>query len=136
VTAGGFYKVNEELNFLCNPIDPISVCPDDHICLSNSSDILKSIGIDPQDRWTDILGFNNVFECVVYLLKILTYDNWSKVMLILLNSEYQGWLVVALFTPVIVLSVIIHGLIIANYLNTALKLRNKKVYTFSEDRNR
>jgi hypothetical protein len=136
LTADGLYKINDELNFICNPLDTGVSCPEGNVCLSGTSSILKAVGEDPRDKWTTILVFNNIFETMVYLIKILTYDNWSRVILKMVNSEYQGWLVTILFIPVLVLSVIIHGLIIANFLNTALKLKNKKVKDSIDPRKR
>lgn len=73
------------------------------------------------------MSFNNIFESLIYLFKVLTYDNWSSSLLLFVNSNYNGWLVTGLLIAVIVLSLIIHGLIIANFLNTVLKIKNKMV---------
>lgn len=127
MTAEGHYKINDTLNYLCDYSPDLPSCPTGSLCLSNSSPILRQAGIDNRDLSAGALAFDNIFECMVYLFKILTYDSWSSVMMLLVNSNYNGWMLTALFAIVIVLSAIIHGLIIANFLNTALKIKNKKV---------
>ena len=67
------------------------------------------------------MGFNNILETVSYIMRMLTYDNWSEAFIIVMASDTNGGLLLLLFIPAIILSVIMHGLIIANFYNTMLK---------------
>ena len=78
------------------------------------------------------MGFNNILETVSYIMRMLTYDNWSEAFIVMMASDTNGGLFLLLFIPAIILSVIIHGLIIANFFNTMMKLRNKEADTVQQ----
>ena len=127
MTSKGFYKVNDSLKYICNQNNNGFTCPSENLCLSVN--VMKNNGlkIDMRDLYSDSLNFDSIPQVIVYLFKMLTYDGWSDSYIILMSSDINKLILILIFMPPIILSILMHGLIISNFFSQINKIKNKEV---------
>lgn len=96
---------------------PLS-CPTGYECLHDRSPQILLKGMDIKDTYQYALSFANIFESLLYIFKVLTNDGWSDSFSILMHSELNSTMILLLFLPSIILSILMHGLIVSNFFNT------------------
>jgi hypothetical protein len=112
---------------VCDTRNPLYLCSDESVCLYNTSPEVVEKGIDINDIFADQIAFNNIYETIVYIFRVLTYDNWSDIFILFISSDLNTIILLFLFLPSVILSIIIHGLIIATFFNTISKLKNSSM---------
>jgi Ion transport protein len=118
LTSSGVYKINDNLKFSCHPGVQGQTCPDGFQCLNNNSPEILLRGMDQNDSFRYTLSFSNILESLLYIFKILTNDGWSDAFMILMHSDLSSTMILLLFLPSIILSILMHGLIVSNFFNT------------------
>ena len=98
-------------------------CPTGYMCLHDRSPEILLRGMDVKDTYQYALSFANIFESLLYIFKVLTNDGWSDAFSILMHSELNSTMILLLFLPSIILSILMHGLIVSNFFNTISSIK-------------
>jgi hypothetical protein len=111
--------------FVCSTKDPLYACSQNQLCLSTND--IKSLGkeMDSTDLETLYYGFDNIGLTLMYLIQVGTFDRWWTVFLTLQYSEYSSLMINFIYILTLVTSLIIHGFLIANFMDSIILVKKK-----------
>jgi hypothetical protein len=85
------------------------------------------IGIDESDLALNYLNFQNYHRTALLVFQMIVHDQWGSTFTTLIKSKYESFLLLVLVTIPILISIIMHGFIIANYLRAIARLKEADV---------
>lgn len=125
LTSEGFYKIDERQLFVCSKTDPSYLCPTNQECLSTQDVSLLGKQMDSTDLETNFYGFDNIGLTLLYLIQVGTFDRWWTVFFALQYSQYSSLMINFIYCLTLVVSLIIHGFLIANFMDSIVVVKKK-----------
>ena len=126
-TSEGKFKIDESLKYLCSLGGGQFSCPSTHSCLSDTDAVLRAVGVDSSDSISGLLRFHNIYQTIIYIVQIQSFDDWVDTFMLLKSSDTQLLLVLAVFGLSSMSAIIMQGLIISNYCSNLSIIKNKEV---------
>ena len=81
--------------------------------------------MDPSDLESNFYGFDNIGLTLLYLIQVGTFDRWWTVFFALQYSEHSSLMINFIYTLTLVISLIIHGFLIANFMDSIILVKKK-----------
>ena len=69
------------------------------------------------------MSYDNFLTSMVFIFQIISYDYWGNHLNLLMRSQLSQIIVLGIFAICLLLSLIIHGFLIASFLDTLFKLK-------------
>lgn len=69
------------------------------------------------------MRFDNFYYSAIFMFQIVTFDSWGWNFILMMRSKFPELIVMSLFGLCILLALIIHGFVIASFLDTLFKIK-------------
>lgn len=71
----------------------------------------------------NMLVYQNFFMSMVFIFQIISYDFWGSQLNLMLRSSFSQYMVLGIFSICLLISLVIHGFLIASFLDTLFKIK-------------